>query len=548
MYETIKQKTLQEQIEYIARQLIQTPSINGTKGEAELADKIRMWIASFPYFNENPDHLWVQEIPNDELGRKNVFALVKGEADATETVVFQAHIDTVGVKDYGNLQDRAFDPDALQEFFKDYDANPQLQKEAQSDDWLFGRGALDMQSGDAVHLANLLYFSEHPEKLNGNLLVMFNPDEETQHKGVMAAITELKRLRDESGFNFIGAINSDFISPLYEGDETRYIYTGAAGKLLPSFYIYGRESHVGETLKGINSTLVASEINRKINNNIDLVEDIEGEVVLPPSCLYQRDGKVAYNVQTPFKSYMYFNYFIYEESPKQIIDKLKKVTEEACHTVEKRLEANYLHYIKRTGMPKSQISWHLEVNTLEEFVILLEERGVNTEQVINEVLEKYKGMELREAAFQIVEALQQQDEEKKPRVILFYGPPHCPHNYLKEDNERDQAINRAMHEVVEETDSDESFAIKRFFPFLSDSSYLSLHETDEELESLIRNSAAWGKLYSVPVKEIRSLSIPSINMGVFGKDAHKWTERVYKPYSYHTLPLLIRRLTEKLLT
>ena len=29
-------------------------------------------------------------------------------------------------------------------------------------------------------------------------------------------------------------------------------------------------------------------------------------------------------------------------------------------------------------------------------------------------------------------------------------------------------------------------------------------------------------------------------MGVYGNDGHKWTERVYKPYSFSVLPLLIR--------
>ncbi|MFK4470258.1 arginine utilization protein RocB [Bacillus sp. RC252] len=36
-------------------------------------------------------------------------------------------------------------------------------------------------------------------------------------------------------------------------------------------------------------------------------------------------------------------------------------------------------------------------------------------------------------------------------------------------------------------------------------------------------------------------------MGVYGKDGHKWTERVYKPYSFSVLSLLIRNTTIQIL-
>ncbi|TCP31310.1 arginine utilization protein RocB [Scopulibacillus darangshiensis] len=545
MYNCLKGKSLREQIEYLTKRLVEVPSVNRTEGEAVIAEEIKQWIASFPYFHSRPGQLWEQAIRNDPLGRKNVFALIEGKDHSSKTVVYHAHIDTVDIKDFGAMEDIAFNPDALLDFFKGYQADPKLQAEAQSGEWLFGRGALDMQSGAAVHLANLLYFSEHLDELSGNLLVMFNPDEETQHQGIIAAISELKRLQDEYGYDYIAAINDDFTSPLHENDQTRYIYTGAAGKLLPSFYIYGRETHVGETLKGIDATLISSELNGRINNNMALVDNIRDEVIMPPSCLHQRDGKAAYNVQTPFKSCLYFNYFLYEDSPKDVIEKLKRVAIDACLSVEEKLEQNYKVYLERSGEPKSDLSWHIEVNTLEEYVDELDAKGINVQQVIEAAVRKSEGLELRDRAFQIVEALQQQDFEKKPRVILFFAPPHLPHSYLRTDQERDSLLYHAVQSIADHFNNNlnDDLAVKRFFPFLSDSSYLALYETDEELDALIRNFSGWQSLYSLPVKEIRALGIPSINLGVYGKDAHKWTERVHKPYSFETLPRMIRMLT-----
>ncbi|HEX7065597.1 MAG TPA: peptidase M20 [Bacillales bacterium] len=547
MYESLKNRTLPKQVEYLTTQLVKIPSVNGTEGEGTKADRIQQWIRSFPYFQEHPELVWEQKIPGNESWRKNIFAMVKGESASSKTILYHGHLDTVNVKDFGAIENIAFNPEELQAFFNDYSKDPVLQKEAQSGDWMFGRGALDMQSGDAVHLANLLYFSEHATEMGGNLLVMFNPGEESEHEGVITAISELKRLRDEEGLTFIGAVNDDFISPLYENDSTRYLYTGAAGKLLPSFYIYGREAHVGETLKGIDSTLVASEINSRINNNMDLVENIEGEVVMPPSCLYQRDGKETYNVQIPFKSHLYFNYFLYERGPRDVIDKLKPLAREACDAVEEKMKKNYKRYLEKAEEPEWQLSWHLEVTTLQEYIELLRARGINVDHVIEETCKDNEASELRDLSFKIVDSLQQLDHKKEPRVILFFSPPHCPHSYLNENHDQDREILEAMDQVVAEAETEDQFAVKKFFPFLSDSSYLSLHETDEELNSLIENFIPWNERYSIPVRDIRSLAIPAINMGVYGKDAHQWTERVYKPYSFETLPLLIRRLTEILL-
>lgn len=81
---------------------------------------------------------------------------------------------------------------------------------------------------------------------------------------------------------------------------------------------------------------------------------------------------------------------------------------------------------------------------------------------------------------------------------------------------------------------------------MADGSFLSIHETDDELKPLLQNFPKWEQLYPLPYETIRKLNIPSINMGVYGKDGHKWTERVYKPYSFGVLPLLIRKTTIQL--
>ncbi|TYS83183.1 M20/M25/M40 family metallo-hydrolase [Rossellomorea aquimaris] len=546
VYSEIQGKSVYDQIEFLTKALIDQESYNNTDGERRKAEQIKDIIATFPYFQQNPGHLWTQPVPGDEHGRFNVFAKISGKSE--RTLLFHAHLDTVGTDDYGILKPAAHDPEFLETFFSRYEGDEKVKNDAQSGKWMFGRGSLDMQSGIAVHLANLLYFSSISEELEGSLLFLFNPDEESEHAGMITAIDELYRLKME-GTQFLAAINNDFISPVYDGDCKRYIYTGAAGKLLPCFYIAGREAHVGDILTSIDPTRIASHINLRVNQNIDLLEDIEGEFVLPPSCLYLKDKKNVYNVQTPLETRMYFNYFVYEKTSKEVLEELLNIAKDSVMELGASSKETYEKYRTLHDFPEREVSWKVEVTAFEDLVEDLSKKGLNPEKVMNDTLSEMKGEDNREIAFAIVEALQKLDPDKTPRVIIFFAPPFLPHNYLNNENEYGKKVNSVLKACLEKTaeETGEEFEIKRFFPYLADGSFLSLHESDEEIEAFKDNMPMIEQLYPVPIDRIRELNIPSINIGVYGKDGHQWTERVYKPYTFSTLPEIIRGVTKELL-
>ncbi|MCM3082014.1 M20/M25/M40 family metallo-hydrolase [Brevibacillus invocatus] len=545
MYQQIKDLSLFEQVEAMTESLVETLSINGTTGEVDIAEKVEQILRSFPYFQQHPEAVWTQALPHDHLGRKNVFARVKGTGNSKKTVIFHSHIDTVGIDDYGKQIGMANNPKELLHFFSQWDGSQEVQEHAQSGDWMFGRGALDMKSGVAVHLSNLLYFSQHPDEVDGEIIFMANPVEENQHTGVIAAVDELIRLREEEKLQYVVAINNDYISPLYPGDPKKYIYTGAGGKLLPCFYVYGRETHVGQTLNGLDPTLVTAELNRRINNNMDFTEQVDGEMVIPPSALYHRDTKSFYNVQTSVTSHLYFNVMVLEASPQDIMKKLKETAVSTAAWTRDYYIQQYTQFAQSNDFPDMMPSWEMDVYTYEEFCEKLSAQGVDVKQVTAKVVEENSGMELRQLCFEIVDRLRQLDDSGKPCMVIFYAPPYCPHNYLKGDSKGDQEVLQVIQNVTAkcEQEKGEVFAVKRFFPYLTDSSYLSLHDTDEEVASLIDNFPEWERIYPVPVKRIRELNVPAINVGVYGLDAHRWTERVYKPYSFDTVPKMIREMT-----
>lgn len=141
--------------------------------------------------------------------------------------------------------------------------------------------------------------------------------------------------------------------------------------------------------------------------------------------------------------------------------------------------------------------------------------------------------------------------EKKPCIVMFFAPPYCPHNTLNVKNEKEKEIINKIKECAQQLKEkegiNEEFKVMQFFPSLSDSSYLKIDDDSEGIESLTSNFPGWDRVYGVPVQKIKDLNIPAINYGCYGKDAHKWTERVYKPYSFEVLPKLIMLTIEKFL-
>ena len=548
MYNQLASLTLAQQVEFLTKRLIEMESYSGTAGELDKANYLYEIIASFPYFQAYPDYVWKQDIEGDE--RINVWAFLQGNSNKKETVIYHAHVDTVGIEDYGKLKDIAHDPDKLAAFFKSYDGDEEASHDARSGDWMFGRGSLDMQSGISIHLANLLYYMNHREKLDGNILILFNADEENQHIGIRGALDELVRLQQERGLSYVAAINNDFISPLYNGDQTKYVYCGGAGKLLPCFSILGREAHVGESLLGIDPTLIASEINRSINQNFSLAEKLDNELVLPPSCLFMKESKQSYNVQTPVSIRMYFNYFIYKKTPSDVLVSLKRIAQTACVKIENELANNYTAFCKANNLPERSINWKTDVMTIQEYIEYLKEHGEEPEKHLNSLLKSLpEDLDDRLKAFELVEGLLQLDPEKKPRVILFFATPFLPSNTLQTD-EQSVYLKEVLEEVLQEAEEEykEVFPLRGYFPYLCDGSFLAFNGNQTEIETVVANFPGMNELFPLDLEKMRSLNIPALNIGVYGKGGHKWTERVYKPYTFQTLPLLIRKVTERLLT
>ena len=529
----------------LTKDMVAVASVNGTAGEKNIGVFIEEYLRSIPYFKEHPKQVMVQPLKNDDLERRNVFALLLGEKEPnSKTIIFHGHTDTVGVEDFGTLAQYAFDCDALAKAFRGIELPEDVKADLESGDYLFGRGACDMKSGDAVFMVLLKELAEHVEELSGNILLSLNPVEENLHTGIIEGIDVIEVVQQEYGLEYVLAINNDYTCPMYPGDTHHYIYTGVGGKLLPCFYIQGRETHVGQCYEGYDPAAVMAELIRELNLNPEYTDVYEGEVALPPTLLKAKDLKGWYNVQTAKEALVYFNYFVLGADVRDITEKLISAGEKAVSKAAWDLNEKYRSFCKRSGKTVQAIENPWSVLSYEELYQSVKRRDATIDRVLAEETEALQqaGVDKREIPVSLIRILLAKANIYHPVVVLYYATPYCPHNTLQKEDVAVDKLEKILACVEKEQGLE--YQMDRFFPSLSDSSYLCLDDSMESIETLQQNFPQMGQLYPLPLQRIKKLGIPAVNFGVYGKDAHKSTERLHVPYSFGVLPELIKKTLE----
>lgn len=544
-----------EEVLTFTKKLVNIESIVNTSGEKVIAHSLYDLLTSFPYFQQNPAHLTLDKTLSDDLERYNVLAFVKGtKGTSNRTVLLMGHIDTVGIEDFTHLKDKACDPDELMEALKNEELPPSASNHLDSGDWLFGRGVLDMKSGVASNLYLLNYYSKHPEELDGNIVFLAECDEEDSSHGVLSALKTLKHWKKEHGFHYVAAINSDFVSPRFEGDENRYIYKGTVGKLLPSFFITGSETHVGSAFEGLDPNFLAAELTKQINYNPELCNEALGETTVPPVSLKQTDLKPSYTVQTALSAYVYYNFFIHSWSPKDVLALLKEQAFIAFENALNAFDQRYKQYSSISGEPYVQIPWKPRVYTYEEMEhILIEENGETFVSHMNEfkqALLTNTELDTRMFAARVVEEAWKWMKDKSPAMILFYSSLYSPRIELSGKTEDELQLIQALDQAVEEIQPEYQYPIvtRNFFPYISDMSFVALSDDEAGISAVSKNNPGWGTKHFVEYSDIRDINVPVINIGPYGLDAHKKLERMEMTYSLEIVPTLTNLVIKKLLS
>jgi arginine utilization protein RocB len=543
-----------EDVLFFTEQLVQIESVVNTEGEKAIADALYAMMSAWPYFQKFPNRIFKEKTVNDHKDRYNILACVQGtKAPSDQTIILMGHLDTVDIEDYGRLRSYACSPEKLSEALRFENMPEAVHAHLKSDEWLFGRGALDMKSGVANHMYLMKYYSEHPEEIMGNLVFLAVCDEEDSSHGMLSALNTLNAWKVEHHFDYIAAINAEFVSPRYEGDPNRYVYKGTVGKLLPTFYITGQESHVGSCFDGLDPNFITAELTKQISYNPALCDELYGEMTMPPVSLKQSDLKPFYTVQTTLGAFVYYNFFVHSWSPAEVLSLLRKQAEISLKHVVFSFKERYQTYCKMIGEASREITWKPEVWTFRELNSELAgqhgDRYVRHMEHYKEKLMHNEDLDMRMFSVRVVEEAWKWRNTNQPAIVLFYSSLYSPASTLTGATERERKLSEALDQAIERVQPYYSNPIKTsaFFPYISDMSFLKIKDDEAAISAACENNPSWGSKHWIDYNSIRELNIPVINIGPYGMDAHKKYERTELKYTTEIVPNLTHQVIEKLI-
>lgn len=516
-------------------ELVSWRSMTLTEGEREFPLRVQAKLQNLAYFQENLNHLRLNDA---DLGRRFLTALYK-HPDAKETIVLISHFDTVNTEEYGDLEYFAYQPEELTKLL--YGKMAELPEDAQQDlksgEYLFGRGTMDMKMGLVMHMG--LIEKASIEHWPINLLLLTVPDEEVNSSGMRAAVPKLLEMKEEHDLTYKLFLNGEPVFTQEPGDRNYYVYSGSIGKIMPSALFYGKETHVGEPLSGITAPYIASFMTQRMEWNLSLQETVMGETTPLPVTLQQKDLKMEYSAQTPYRSAALYNVFLMKRNAEEIMNLFEKVAVGAARACNKA----YLEICKEQSVEPVGEVRVLRYEDLQKHAI--NKFGTDFVNKIKAVIHANAEWDDREKSFRIADTLMIQCQELAPAMVLLYSPPYYP--AVNSSNE--ELVTQCVEYVKKQALEKFNLPVQQihYFNGISDLSYVNYHDDGEGWTVFKENTPVWGSSYCIPFDAMKTLQAPVLNVGPFGKDAHKRTERVHMKSAFEEVPVLVEGMIKMMI-
>ena len=519
-----------EGLKALLLELVSWNSLTGTKGEQQFSHKLKQKLLSMEYFRHDPNKIHLT--PAGE-GRFSVTALYQ-TAETARTIVLMSHYDTVHIEEYGDVKNLAFRPEALTNALKlqKESFSPEVQCDIESGDYLFGRGIMDMKMGLALHMR--LLEKAIIEAWPINLMLVTVPDEEVNSTGMRTVVPSIVQQKEQYQLDISLFLNGEPSFSKQPGDEQYYIYSGTIGKIMPSALFCGRETHAGEPLSGMTSQFIASFLTQKMEWNDAFSESVLGETTPLPVTLSQMDLKDDYSTQTSSRTAALYNVFMMEQNAKEVMEVFVDLAEEAA------TECNEA-YKKIITREEADSVGEVKVITFENLFAYAKEKL--TEDKMNLLMSNVNArtdFDERDKTIRIVDALMLECPELAPAMVLFFAPPYYP----AVNTSNDTLIKEKIRFIQEEAENNFNLSVKQvhYFNGISDLSYINYDKHDEGWKDYIQNMPTWGEVYNIPFSAMQQLQAPVLNVGPFGKDAHKVTERLHERSAFIETPWLVEQL------
>jgi len=543
--------TRTERIEALMLELVRIQSDTGTRREKDVEAYLHEWLGQHEYFKNHPDYFGLYPLGKDPLERSVVWGLVKGQGD--QTVILIHHHDVVDAFDYGSLAKWAYDPPKLQTALAGMELAPEARMDLEGDEWIFGRGTGDMKAGAAIQCVLLEEYSEKTD-FKGNILLLSVPDEENLSEGMRGSLSLLTDLKAAFNLDYKIMINSEPHSKTL--GKTGTFHVGSAGKLLAVIYVRGKTSHIGHIYQGFNPVLLLSEIVLQTELNTDFCDVVRGEVSPPPSWSYMRDNKEVYDASIPASAGGYLSLISLNKTPGDLILQLKATCQYAVGLVLDKIRQSHTAYNRKWARPEPDPSWQVCVKTFSELYqqalndsgqAFTEAYAGGLESIIADI--RRQRLNSPEATLKIVEMTLSHVSDLSPAVVIALSPPYYPSIHNDEFQNLPDRVDGLPDYLIGIAESrwQEAYQKKNYIMGLTDLSYAALQNGEGIIPFIGPNMPLWQKTYDLPFAGMEALSVPVVNIGPWGKDLHKFTERVFKADLFERTPALLEGAIDYLL-
>ena len=471
----------------IALELTSWPSVTGTEGEADFAQRLQGYLPNFF------DECIRSSVDAGSNQRGNLAILKRGRT--AQTIVLTGHFDTVPYDDYGALAGLALRPETLTKSIinrlRQSGESSHALRDFESGDFLAGRGLLDMKAGLAAGLAAMEAYSG-----DASILFLAVCDEEETSAGARAAAPMLKNLEKQFCLEIKLIINLDAISDQGDGSSGRVVNYGSIGKLLLTAFVHGKQTHAGYPQDGVNAAYVAGELLTEFELSPLLSERTGEELAAPPTALHSKDSKTGYNVTTPQQAWIYWNtmqhkrtagevFGIAMDHARRAVDRAKARTKQDIDLISfAELRGRYAY-----SLPKQDTSLNFPEQSRLATLAVIESLGIT-----------------------------------KPTVVMGFGS--IPYSAV---SLRDESLRTAISKSVQPF----GLGSVNYFAGISDMSFFG--EASSELSVVASNTPIWGTNFTLG----EPAGYPCINIGPWGRDYHHWLERLHAPYAFETLPRVL---------
>lgn len=525
-------------------------SETGTPGEASFTNRLYGLLRENPYFQENPGDLRLVASHGDPMTHSLV-ALVRGTGK--KTLALAGHFDTVSTDNYHDLKGVSCDSEALNaaligDLAGRDDRSEQEERALQdllSGDFLPGRGLLDMKSGLAVAIACIEKFATNADR-KGNLLFVATPDEERESRGMRSMRDAFPSLVEDLDIEIEAGINLDVTSDQGDGSEGRAVYAGTIGKLLPFALVIGCSSHASYPYEGVSAQAMAAGILARLEGNASLADKDDHDVSPPPICLEAKDLRNGYEVTTPERFWIAFNWLYHAMSADDLFARFTlEVTQGATEAVEK-FTASSLQYSRLVGRSAGATPAKPRIVTFKEL------KAAAARVCGNGFEATYADKEAELAHIdnplvltrELTEWLVSLARISGPAIVIGFAGLHYPSSRLRTSDRNDRRLFQAIETARAGLGNDPSKSIvwKPHFQGISDMSFFGLAASGS---MVVSENTAIRRLIDLPPADAKSF--PTVNLGPWGREFHQKLERVHAPYAFDVLPGLVMEIAREFL-